>query len=130
MDSSSSSSSSSALAAIKSKLPASLQPDLDRLQTLAEKRTWHQLTNTLQAFLANPDSHPVQIELYQTFVKGLASKLDKRRLVEIATTVAGQYEGACIAHDFIPDSPSYTLYTARIMHSLHAVLALSKPSYR
>lgn len=93
-----SASTSSAIAAIKAQLPSSpssslLQEQLDALNDTASRKLWHQLTNQLQALLANPESHPVQIELYDSFVKGLSKKLDQRRLVEIATTVAGQYEG-------------------------------------
>lgn len=88
-------SSSSAIAAIKSKLPSSssLEAQLDTINETASKKLWHQLTNQLQALLASPESHSIQIELYDSFVKGLSKKLDQRRLVEIATVVAGQYEG-------------------------------------
>lgn len=92
-------STSSAIAAIKARLPAasSLQPQLDALRDTADRKLWHQLTNQLQALLASPESQPIQIELYDSFVKGLSKKLDQRRLVEIATAVAGQYEGECEA---------------------------------
>jgi hypothetical protein len=110
------SSSSSSLEAIKSKVPSSLHGDIDKLQDLSNKKLWHQLTNTLQAFLSKPESHPVQIELYQSFVKGLSSKLDKRRLVEIATTVAGQYEGEA-AHSvlgLVDETPSTSINLATL----------------
>ena len=94
---SSSSSSSSSIASVQAKLPASapaaLHAALDTLSETAGKKLWHQLTNQLQAVLADPASTPIQIDLYDSFVKGLSKKLDQRRLVEIATVVAGQYEG-------------------------------------
>lgn len=97
MDIDNASSSSSAIASIQAKLPSSapssLHAALDTLSDTASKKLWHQLTNQLQAILADPASHPIQIELYDAFVKGLSKKLDQRRLVEIATVVAGQYEG-------------------------------------
>lgn len=96
-------STSSAIAAIKARLPAasSLQPQLDALRDTADRKLWHQLTNQLQALLASPESQPIQIELYDSFVKGLSKKLDQRRLVEIATAVAGQYEDPAQALSFL-----------------------------
>jgi 26S proteasome regulatory subunit N9 len=93
-----SSSWSSFLDSLLNKLPPSLHEQVHQLDNQAQRKLWHQLTNTLQSFLSNPETNGIQIELYDKFVNGLSGKLDKRRLVEIATTVAGQYEGGSFSH--------------------------------
>jgi len=116
--SSSSTSPTQFLDSLLPQLPTSLHEQVHQLDIQAQRKLWHQLTNTLQAFLSNPESNPVHIELYDKFVKGLAAKLDKRRLVEIATTVAGQYEGGLTSFSEWRTTPPLPLFQHH--HTLHS----------
>lgn len=57
-----------------------------------------------------PESGPFQIELFDGFISRYTKRLDQLRLVEMAVTVAQQYEGAwsggCVA-----TKTEYTLQT-------------------
>ena len=94
LSSSSSSSSSEYLTKLASQAPESLHGHIAALQKYSDRKLWHQLTNTLQDILRQPESAPFQIDLYQNFVSKYAKRLDQLWLVEIAVAVAQQYEGA------------------------------------
>lgn len=82
------------LTGLLSRTPTSLHGHIESLQRCSERKLWHQLTNSLQAFLKAPESQSYQIELYDQFIKKFTPRLDQLRLVEMATTVAQQYDGA------------------------------------
>lgn len=91
-----STSQSNYLESLLSQLPTSLHGQVQQLEVQSSRKLWHQLTNTLQAFLNDPQTNHIQIDLWENFIKNLSKKLDRRRLVEIATTVAGQYQGESV----------------------------------
>lgn len=56
-------------------------------------RLWFQLTSTIEAFVAAPSSGPFQVDLWNSFIKDFASKLNQLKLVSIGITVARQFQG-------------------------------------
>ncbi|GAA5916175.1 hypothetical protein JCM5296_003954, partial [Sporobolomyces johnsonii] len=62
---------------------------------------WFQLTTTIEAFFAVPSSAPFRIDLYESFIKDFASKLDQLKLAGIAVTVARTYSEGTSAVTFL-----------------------------
>lgn len=58
-------------------------------------RLWHQLTMTLEAFLAQPLSAPFHVDLFNNFVRDFEGKLNQLKLVELSVRVSKQIDGAC-----------------------------------
>lgn len=56
-------------------------------------RLWYQLTVAIQQFIALPSSRPLQVSLYQHFIRDFEGKIQPLKLVEIAITVSQRYEG-------------------------------------
>ncbi|KAI5478256.1 hypothetical protein MNV49_005321 [Pseudohyphozyma bogoriensis] len=72
-------------------LPESLKPYYDQFSRLYEHRLWYQLTTTIEAFLADEQSGPFQVELYESFIKDFESKLNQLKLASIGIAVARQF---------------------------------------
>jgi len=51
------------------------------------------LTSTIEAFFSVPSSAPFRIDLYESFIKEFANKLDQLKLASIAVIVARTYSG-------------------------------------
>lgn len=81
------------LSTLSSSVPASLHEPIAQLERLSSRKLWHQLSNALHAFLRVPESGPYQIQLYDNFIAVYAARFDQLRLVEMAVTVAQQYDG-------------------------------------
>jgi len=72
--------------------PSSLHPAIEQLINYSQRKLYHQLSNALQSFLKLPESAPFQIGLWSGFISKVVKKLDQLRAVEMAVTVAQQYE--------------------------------------
>ncbi|KAL7006359.1 26S proteasome regulatory subunit [Cystobasidiomycetes sp. EMM_F5] len=101
MDVDAAGSASEYLSTLASKAPSSLQPHIEALQRYSDRKLWHQLANSLQAILRMPESGPFQIELFDGFISRYTKRLDQLRLVEMAVTVAQQYEDGNAALEFL-----------------------------
>jgi 26S proteasome regulatory subunit N9 len=59
------------------------------------RRLWHQLTDALFAFAADPASAPARVDVYTRFVRDFEARLNPLRLVELAVLVAKELDSAC-----------------------------------
>ncbi|CEQ43232.1 SPOSA6832_05144 [Sporobolomyces salmonicolor] len=82
-----------AQALTSAQLPEELKPFYQAFERFYSHRLWFQLTTTIEAFFAIPSSAPFRIDLYESFIKDFASKLDQLKLAGIAVTVARTYSG-------------------------------------
>ena len=76
-------------------------------------RLWYQLTATIESFFSAPASAPFRIDLYESFIKDFANKLDQLKLAAIAVTVARTYSGE-LSRLLGPVPMGCTLLTRRI----------------
>ncbi|CBQ71239.1 related to 26S proteasome regulatory particle chain RPN9 [Sporisorium reilianum SRZ2] len=120
-------------AAASSSTPASLKPFYPKLQQLHDRKLWYQLTLTVEEFLNHPDSQkpPIQIELYDKFVRRFSSKINQLQLAAIGVKVARQYPDPAKALAFLEqlatkvDSPeSQDAYVYALMEAAHFKLLL------
>ena len=90
-------------AASSSSTPASLQSYYPKFRQLHERKLWYQLTLTIEDFLNHPDSQtpPIQIDLYDKFVKRFSSKINQLQLAAIGVKVARQYQEPAKALEFL-----------------------------
>jgi len=58
-----------------------------------ERKLWHELTDALVQFYAEPHSASQRIPMYENFVKVFADKINQLKLVKIGLSAAGQYKG-------------------------------------
>jgi hypothetical protein len=70
------------------------------------RRLWHQLTDALFAFAADPASAPVRVDVYTRFVRDFEARLNPLRLVELAVLVAKELDSACPSPFPLPPSVS------------------------
>ncbi|KAK4051391.1 hypothetical protein OIV83_002875 [Microbotryomycetes sp. JL201] len=82
-------------------LPAELKPYYEAFQRFYSHKLWFQLTSTIEAFLQSPASGPYQIELFESFIKDFANKLNQLKLVHIGITVARQFNDGTKALEFL-----------------------------
>ncbi len=120
-------------AASSSSTPASLQSYYPKFRQLHERKLWYQLTLTIEEFLNHPDSQtpPIQIDLYDKFVKRFSSKINQLQLAAIGVKVARQYQEPAKALEFLEqlatklDSPdSQDAYVYALMEAAHFKLLL------
>lgn len=74
-----------------------------------ERKLWHELTESLLEFFANPESRNQRIPLFITFVSSFADKINQLQLVTIALNTASQFPGTAsclplyqVASDVLP----------------------------
>jgi 26S proteasome regulatory subunit N9 len=58
-----------------------------------ERKLWHELTNQLVEFFAEPESAPQRIPIFNNFIKSFADKINQLKLVTIGLGTASQYRG-------------------------------------
>ncbi|PWY98912.1 PCI-domain-containing protein [Testicularia cyperi] len=116
-----------------SSTPAGLRPFYPKFQTLHDKKLWYQLTLTIEEFLSHPDSQvpPIQIELYEKFVKRFSSKINQLQLAGIGVKVSRQFPDPSQALQFLEelvvkvDSPdAQDAYVYALMEAAHFKLLL------
>ncbi|GAA5940355.1 hypothetical protein JCM1841_003918 [Sporobolomyces salmonicolor] len=90
-----------AQALTSAQLPEELKPFYQAFERFYSHRLWFQLTTTIEAFFAVPSSAPFRIDLYESFIKDFASKLDQLKLAGIAVTVARTYSEGTAAVAFL-----------------------------
>jgi 26S proteasome regulatory subunit N9 len=73
--------------------PEELQPVVLEIETLWERKLWHQLTNQLIEFFNHPGSAPQRLQFYKVFVLKFADKINQLKLVDLALKAATQCRG-------------------------------------
>ncbi|KAK3305540.1 uncharacterized protein B0T15DRAFT_502625 [Chaetomium strumarium] len=67
-----------------------LQPVVLEIETLWERKLWHQLTNQLIEFFNHPGSAPQRLQFYKVFILKFADKINQLKLVDLALKAATQ----------------------------------------
>ncbi|BGP27334.1 26S proteasome regulatory subunit [Rhodotorula toruloides] len=82
-------------------LPDEFKPFYQAFERFWSNRLWFQLTRTIESFFAVPSSAPYRIDLYESFIKDFASKLDPLKHASIAVAVARTYSDGTAAVSFL-----------------------------
>ncbi|BGO95186.1 hypothetical protein NBRC10512_000969 [Rhodotorula toruloides] len=82
-------------------LPDELKPFYQAFERFWSNRLWFQLTRTIESFFAVPSSAPYRIDLYESFIKDFALKLDPLKHASIAVAVARTYNDGTAAVSFL-----------------------------
>ncbi|BGP35035.1 26S proteasome regulatory subunit [Rhodotorula toruloides] len=82
-------------------LPDEFKPFYQAFERFWSNRLWFQLTRTIESFFAVPSSAPYRIDLYESFIKDFASKLDPLKHASIAVAVARTYNDGTAAVSFL-----------------------------
>ncbi|GAA5987510.1 hypothetical protein JCM5350_003109 [Sporobolomyces pararoseus] len=82
-------------------LPQELKPFYQAFERFYSNRLWYQLTATIESFFSAPSSAPFRIDLYESFIKDFANKLDQLKLAGIVVTVARTYSEGTAAVSFL-----------------------------
>ncbi|BGP11053.1 26S proteasome regulatory subunit [Rhodotorula toruloides] len=82
-------------------LPDELKPFYQAFERFWSNRLWFQLTRTIESFFAGPSSAPYRIDLYESFIKDFALKLDPLKHASIAVAVARTYNDGTAAVSFL-----------------------------
>lgn len=75
----------------------------DKMETLATRKLWHQLTMMLEEFIQNKafDTGDDLVTMYSAFLKNFQTKLSQLRLMKILVRVSKQYSDANEAMAFL-----------------------------
>lgn len=58
-----------------------------------ERKLWHELTDAVMTYFEEEASEPQRIQLYDTFIKTFADKINKLKLVHLGLLAAYQSDG-------------------------------------
>jgi 26S proteasome regulatory subunit N9 len=58
-----------------------------------ERKLWHELTDAVMLYFEEEESEPQRIQLYDTFIKTFADKINKLKLVTLGLLAADQCRG-------------------------------------
>ncbi|OJD34756.1 proteasome regulatory particle subunit [Diplodia corticola] len=72
--------------------PDDLQPFFLNFEDYWERKLWHELTDTLVEFYSHPQSAPQRINLFNTFVRTFADKINQLKLVTLGLSAASQFK--------------------------------------
>lgn len=73
--------------------PDDLQPFFLNFEDYWERKLWHELTDSLVEFYSHPQSAPQRINLFNTFVRTFAEKINQLKLVTLGLSAASQFKG-------------------------------------
>lgn len=73
--------------------PDDLQPFFLNFEDYWERKLWHELTDSLVEFYSHPQSAPQRINLFNTFVRTFADKINQLKLVTLGLSAASQFKG-------------------------------------
>lgn len=73
--------------------PDDLQPFFLNFEDYWERKLWHELTNTLIEYYSHPQSALQRINLFNTFVRTFADKINQLKLVTLGLSAASQFKG-------------------------------------
>ncbi|CED85385.1 26S proteasome regulatory complex, subunit RPN9/PSMD13 [Phaffia rhodozyma] len=84
---------------------ANVSPAVNQLVSQIEKawnrKLWHNLTVLLLSFVRTPETGPLQVSLFNNFIRGFEKKLNVLRLVEIARYVSRHIEDPTASLEFL-----------------------------
>lgn len=58
-----------------------------------ERKLWHELTDSLMLYFEEKASEPQRIQLYNTFIRTFADKINKLKLVHLGLLAAAECKG-------------------------------------
>ncbi|KAI0016361.1 hypothetical protein F4780DRAFT_783328 [Xylariomycetidae sp. FL0641] len=70
--------------------PDELQYLIIQFENYWEQKLWHQLTDALIEFFANPQSEPQRLQFYQVFISKFADRINQLKLVDLGLKAATQ----------------------------------------
>jgi 26S proteasome regulatory subunit N9 len=73
--------------------PAEVQHVFLTLEDLWERKLWHQLTETLLEYYADPQSESQRLPMYNTFILSFADKINQLKLVTLGLSASQQLKG-------------------------------------
>ncbi|KAI5925618.1 hypothetical protein F4810DRAFT_58365 [Camillea tinctor] len=78
------------LADQRDETPDELQPLVIQFENYWERKLWHQLTDALIEFFADPRSEPQRLQFYKVFILKFADKINQLKLVDLGLKAATQ----------------------------------------
>ncbi|KAI1469425.1 uncharacterized protein F4812DRAFT_422995 [Daldinia caldariorum] len=78
------------LADQRDETPDELQYLIIQFENFWERKLWHQLTDALLEFFANPKSEPQRLKFYKVFISKFADKINQLKLVDLGLKAATQ----------------------------------------
>ncbi|KAI1454626.1 hypothetical protein F4805DRAFT_438843 [Annulohypoxylon moriforme] len=78
------------LADQRDETPDELQYLIIQFENYWERKLWHQLTDALIEFFANPKSEPQRLKFYKVFILKFADKINQLKLVDLGLKAATQ----------------------------------------
>lgn len=73
--------------------PEDLQHFFLSFEDFWERKLWHELTDILVTFYAEPQSKKQRLPIYNNFIKSFADKINQLKLVRIGLSTAHQCKG-------------------------------------
>lgn len=86
------------LADQRDETPDELQYLIIQFENYWERKLWHQLTDALIEFFANPKSEPQRLKFYKVFILKFADKINQLKLVDLGLKAATQCKGNSLTH--------------------------------
>lgn len=77
----------------RDKAPDDLQHYFLSFEDFWERKLWHELTDILVAYYAEPESAKQRIPIYNNFVKSFADKVNQLKLVRIGLSTSKECKG-------------------------------------
>ena len=81
------------LAEQRDQAPEELQGLIIQFEDYWERKLWHQLTDALIEFFANPKSEPQRLAFFKVFILKFADKINQLKLVDLGLKAATQWRG-------------------------------------
>ncbi len=81
------------LADQRDRAPEELQGLIIQFEDFWERKLWHQLTDLLIEFFANPKSEPQRLPFFKVFILKFADKINQLKLVDLGLKAATQCRG-------------------------------------
>ncbi|KAI0880428.1 uncharacterized protein GGS22DRAFT_174824 [Annulohypoxylon maeteangense] len=78
------------LADQRDETPDELQYLIIQFENYWERKLWHQLTDALIEFFANPKSEPQRLKFYKVFISKFADRINQLKLVDLGLKAATQ----------------------------------------
>ncbi|KAI2603021.1 uncharacterized protein GGS25DRAFT_509678 [Hypoxylon fragiforme] len=91
------------LADQRDETPDELQYLIIQFENYWERKLWHQLTDALIEFFANPKSEPQRLKFYKVFILKFADKINQLKLVDLGLKAATQCKDDQERLDFLLD---------------------------
>ncbi|PVU85347.1 hypothetical protein BB559_007083 [Furculomyces boomerangus] len=91
------------LKGLQEQVPSELASICSELESLYERRLWHQLTEKVQEFFQDPRTAPFRISMYKNFISDWEKQMNKIMLVTFALYAAKQFKEITEADAFMEE---------------------------